>query len=171
LRRLFLIGLESSSAFTRQGHWFDPSTAHHSEASAEQGSRKFPGSLLLSEWLLFRLPSSRLVGISPIPQCSRVRAAFPKSVPVPPSIGQSTGVRRDAENINQQRIAANKARIHFEPFRGSGAVDNPGDEVVMGSGRTNADFFANLKAQNWWALRARFHATYRAVVEGLAVSA
>src|SRR5437879_8947852 len=37
-----------------RGHWFDPSTAHHSEAPAEQGSRKFPGSLLFSEWSLLR---------------------------------------------------------------------------------------------------------------------
>src|SRR6185437_13683878 len=37
-----------------RGHWFDPSTAHHSETSAEQGSRKFPGPLLFSEWSLPR---------------------------------------------------------------------------------------------------------------------
>lgn len=34
--------------------------------------------------------------------------------------------------------------------------------------RANKDFFANLKAQSWWALRERFLKTYRAVVEGQA---
>src|SRR6185312_7496996 len=48
-RRLFRPCLHTAGA-----NRFDPSTAHHSEMSAEQGSRKSPGSLLLSEWLLFR---------------------------------------------------------------------------------------------------------------------
>ncbi len=33
--------------------------------------------------------------------------------------------------------------------------------------RKNKDFFANAKAQAWWALRLRFQSTYRAVVEGM----
>jgi len=33
--------------------------------------------------------------------------------------------------------------------------------------RKNQDLFANAKAQAWWALRLRFQATYRAIVEGL----
>ena len=35
----------------------------------------------------------------------------------------------------------------------------------MVEGRTNADFFANLKAQSWWALRQRFQNTHRALEE------
>ncbi len=35
--------------------------------------------------------------------------------------------------------------------------------------RKNIDFFANMKAQAWWALRIRFQLTYRAVVEGMTV--
>jgi hypothetical protein len=37
--------------------------------------------------------------------------------------------------------------------------------------RKNVDFFANKKAQSWWALRLRFQNTYRAVVERLPVGA
>src|SRR6185312_6629302 len=52
--RISLICRHPTSVSHGRGHWFDPSTAHHSETSAEQGSRKFPGSLLFSEWWLLR---------------------------------------------------------------------------------------------------------------------
>ena len=35
--------------------------------------------------------------------------------------------------------------------------------------RKNKDYFGNLKAQSYWALRLRFQNTYRAVVEKLEV--
>jgi len=44
-------------------------------------------------------------------------------------------------------------------------VVNPTAEDVKG--RKNEDFFSNLKAQSWWALRTRFQRTYRAVTEGV----
>lgn len=77
--------------------------------------------------------------------------------------GLGAGVRGDALVINDQRNAASRSYIRDEPFRGSGAVCDPDGEMV--AKRKNKDFFANLKAQSWWALRLRFQATYRAVVE------
>lgn len=77
--------------------------------------------------------------------------------------GLGAGVRGDARSINEARSAAKKAYIRDEPFRGSGAVWNPEGEMIPK--RKNKDFFANAKAQAWWALRLRFQATYRAVVE------
>ena len=50
-----------------------------------------------------------------------------------------------------------------QPFRGSGVVGDP--EFQMVRGRKNMDFFANAKAQAWWALRLKFQNTYRAIVE------
>jgi phage terminase large subunit len=44
-------------------------------------------------------------------------------------------------------------------------VWNPDGEMIKT--RKNKDYFANLKAKSWWALRLRFQATYRAVVEKL----
>jgi hypothetical protein len=35
-------------------------------------------------------------------------------------------------------------------------------------GRTNKDYFANRKAQAWWALRKRFQKTHRWVTQGIA---
>jgi hypothetical protein len=77
--------------------------------------------------------------------------------------GLGAGVRGDARNINIARQAIGKRPIRDEPFRGSGAVHDPEGEMVRK--RKNKDYFANAKAQAWWALRLRFQATHRAVVE------
>jgi phage terminase large subunit len=75
--------------------------------------------------------------------------------------GLGAGVRGDARVINARRIFANQ--ITLTAFRGSGEVADPDRQTIPG--RTNLDLFANCKAQSWWALRSRFLATYRAVVE------
>ncbi|ARP90311.1 TerL protein [Bordetella genomosp. 9] len=79
--------------------------------------------------------------------------------------GLGAGVRGDSRKINEERQAAGKGQVMIEPFRGSGEVHDPEGEMVPK--RLNKDFFANAKAQAWWALRLRFQATFRAVVEGL----
>lgn len=79
------------------------------------------------------------------------------------SDGLGAGVRGDARTINEVRKAASRRTIEATSFRGSEAVADPEREDVKG--RKNQDFFANRKAQAWWALRRRFQATYRAVVE------
>lgn len=75
--------------------------------------------------------------------------------------GLGAGVRGDARVINEQRTR----KLEVEPYRGSAGVYDPQGEMV--AKRKNEDFFANLKAQCWWALRMRFQATYRAVAEGM----
>jgi hypothetical protein len=77
--------------------------------------------------------------------------------------GLGAGVRGDARVINEGRAAAGKSYIRDEPFRGSGTVWDPKGQMVPK--RLNEDFFANAKAQAWWALRLRFQAMYRAVIE------
>lgn len=85
------------------------------------------------------------------------------------SDGLGAGVRGDAEQINSRpdRKGAQRQAI---PFRGSGAVVNPEDEIIKGddliAGRTNKDFFANRKAQSWWSLRMRFERTHWWITEG-----
>lgn len=73
--------------------------------------------------------------------------------------GLGAGVRGDARVINQD-----KRRVFVEAFRGSGGVHDPEGEDVPG--RKNQDYFANAKAQAWWALRTRFQKTYRWVRDG-----
>lgn len=77
--------------------------------------------------------------------------------------GLGSGVRGDANNINEARRAAGKRPIRDEPFRGSAAVFDPEGEMVPK--RKNKDYFLNCKSMSWWALRLRFQATHRAVVE------
>jgi hypothetical protein len=89
------------------------------------------------------------------------------------SDGLGAGVRGDAKQINDKRAH----RLNVEPWRGSGEVINPDDPIPNADGvtrltgderkqeaqRRNGDYFANAKAQAWWALRMRFLRTYRAV--------
>lgn len=79
--------------------------------------------------------------------------------------GLGSGVRGDARVINETRRSTGQRVMTAEPFRGSGEVFKPDAEMVPK--RKNRDFFANLKAQSWWALRIRFQNTYRAVVLGM----
>lgn len=80
--------------------------------------------------------------------------------------GLGAGVRGDARVINELRRAQGMQQVNDQPFRGSGGVHDPEGQMVKE--RLNKDFFANAKAQAWWALRMRFQATYRAVIEGMA---
>ena len=79
------------------------------------------------------------------------------------SDGLGAGVRGDARIANDARSCR---RLEVTPYRSSAAVADPDGSLV--EGRTNKDFFANLKAQSWWSLRIRFQATYRAIAEGAA---
>jgi len=79
--------------------------------------------------------------------------------------GLGAGVRGDARIINENRATNQSTQIEVEAFRGSAGVFNPEGEDIKG--RKNEDYFANCKAQAWWALRTRFQKTFRAVTEGL----
>lgn len=82
--------------------------------------------------------------------------------------GLGAGVRGDAKRIN---AAGGAAVLDVQPFWGSGGVLDPegripSPEVTPGRDtleRTNADYFANFKAQAWWSTRTRFLRTARAV--------
>ncbi len=84
--------------------------------------------------------------------------------------GLGAGVKGDAREIEAKRGAG----LAVAPFRGSGSVVDPDGKIPSADGSTerdrderlNKDYFANAKAQAWWALRLRFLRTYRAVVQG-----
>lgn len=78
--------------------------------------------------------------------------------------GLGAGVRGDARVINDIRATKKQKLLEVEAFRGSAGIVEPEKEMV--EGRKNEDFFANLKAQAWWALRIRFQNTHRWVVDG-----
>src|SRR5665213_3060051 len=62
------------------------------------------------------------------------------------------------------RRSGPRRKYTAESFRGSGAVYDPEGETVPG--RKNKGYFLNAKSQAWFHLRAKFLATYRAVVLG-----
>ena len=84
--------------------------------------------------------------------------------------GLGAGVKGDARTIGEAR----NSRVVVTPFRGSASVVDPEGKIPNTDGdterdkeeRTNKDYFANAKAQAWWALRMRFLRTYRAVTLG-----
>lgn len=87
--------------------------------------------------------------------------------------GLGAGVKGDARKINSER----GTNVTATPHRGSGAVLRPDDKIDEiddeaddrerdREQRTNKDYFANFKAQAWWALRLRVLRTYRAVKLG-----
>jgi len=88
--------------------------------------------------------------------------------------GLGAGVKGDARTLNEKLAAKKHREIEVRKFQGSAAVVDPdgkipqfdGDESRDKDERTNKDYFANAKAQAWWALRLRFLRTYRAVVLG-----
>lgn len=75
--------------------------------------------------------------------------------------GLGAGVRGDARVINEQRDKDGRDQIAVQAFRGSAEVMEPEKEDVKG--RKNKDYFANRKAQSWFALRRRFEITWRAI--------
>ena len=88
--------------------------------------------------------------------------------------GLGAGIRGDVRTINEKRVSLGARAVPAEAWRGSAGVHRP-DDIVEGTtpldgkskGRTNKDYFANLKAQGWWALRRRCQKTYNWVVKGV----
>lgn len=86
--------------------------------------------------------------------------------------GLGASVRGDAKKINEKR--PERSQLKVEAFRGSGEIvdpledpfRNPSDTSRRSTARTNEDYFANAKAQGWWALKKRFYLTFRAVTQG-----
>jgi phage terminase large subunit len=82
--------------------------------------------------------------------------------------GLGAGVRGDARMINEARVRTGAPAVEVDAFRGSAPPVRP--DSCDEPGRKNKDYFANAKAQAWWALRRRFRATHRWVTEGIACS-
>ena len=80
-------------------------------------------------------------------------------------IGVGAGVKAEANRLADEGLLP--ANVRLVAWNGAGETREPEARVVAGDGEgpCNRDFFANLKAQAWWALRRRFEATYRALNE------
>jgi phage terminase large subunit len=78
--------------------------------------------------------------------------------------GLGADVRGNARVINERRKLQRRPIVLVTAYRGSGGVLKPGAQDVPG--RLNEDFFANRKAQQYWGMRRKAYATYRAVKFG-----
>jgi hypothetical protein len=79
------------------------------------------------------------------------------------SVGVGAGVKGKTKELSKLEQFQD-VRLKVEGFSAGGGVVNPDKQFV--EGKKNRDMFKNVKAQTWWAVRERFHDTYKAVVEG-----
>lgn len=84
------------------------------------------------------------------------------------SDGIGASVRGNGRVLNEQRGAS--PRVILEAYRGSGEIVDP-KRKAPGTDRLNEDFFANFKAQAWWAARQRFYRTWLMVTQAEALKA
>ncbi|MGO8854946.1 MAG: TerL protein [Steroidobacteraceae bacterium] len=77
--------------------------------------------------------------------------------------GMGAGIRGDARVLNEQRMSASpkRAQLRVTEYRGSEAPIEP-ERIVPRTNRTNADYFANRKAQSWTHLQSLFREAYKA---------
>ena len=82
------------------------------------------------------------------------------------SVGVGAGARGETRSLESTNSMPRG--LTMSPWNGGGKVQWPGKRVIPddeGSPKNKA-YFANLKAQGWWALRMRVYKTYRYVVFG-----
>lgn len=83
------------------------------------------------------------------------------------SVGVGAGVKAKTNELAEMPQFVG-VQLKVEGFSAGEKVVNP--DMDYTDDKKNKDMFANIKAQAWWALRERFHETYKAVVEGKAIS-
>lgn len=82
-------------------------------------------------------------------------------------VGIGAGVKAESNRLFKEKKLP--VGVSFAPWDAGASVLKPKERVIPGDANTpiNEDFYANLKAQGWWALARRFERTYRAKTEGI----
>jgi phage terminase large subunit len=82
-------------------------------------------------------------------------------------IGVGSGVKAETNRLITDKLMPKNMR--WLPWDAGSAPLDPEGRVVPKDNDSplNKDFYGNLKAQGWWALRRRFEKTYRAINEGI----
>lgn len=83
-------------------------------------------------------------------------------------IGVGSSVKSEYNRLLLDEKLFTTAQIQMVPWNAGDSVLNPFDRVNSDDPKSviNKDFYANLKAQAWWALRLRFWKTFQAVTLG-----
>lgn len=85
------------------------------------------------------------------------------------SIGVGAGVKGEYNRLTKDEGIISAAALPFVPWNAGAGVLQPLAHIIPDDDESlmNKDFFDNLKAQAWWALRTRFFKTWKAVTEGV----
>lgn len=80
-------------------------------------------------------------------------------------VGVGAGIKAETNRLKAE--GSLPKGMHFSPWNAGAAVVDPEKRVIAGDPDSpmQKDFYANLSAQAWWALRRRFELTYRAINE------
>jgi len=85
------------------------------------------------------------------------------------SIGVGASAGAKFQDLNEARSEEGMyGKVNYSKFVAGAKVVNPDANYIETDDEkvTNADFFANLKAQAWWLVADRFRNTYNAVMNG-----
>jgi len=84
-------------------------------------------------------------------------------------IGVGSGVKSEYNRLTEDEKIINSHDIPFVPWDAGSGVLRPFDRIIPDDDKSpmNKDFYDNLKAQAWWALRTRFYKTFKAKTEGV----
>ena len=92
------------------------------------------------------------------------------------AIGVGAGSGAKFKEINEDRASEDRyhTNIRYSKFVAGGGVIDPDEYYILpdpdsdqpDAGRTNKDFFENIKAQQWWKVAERARNTYNAVAKG-----
>ena len=84
------------------------------------------------------------------------------------SVGMGAAVKAEYNRLLDEKVIKPED-FEFAPWNAGAAVQRPFDRVVPDDDESprNKDFFANMKAQAWWALRMRFWRTFQNITLGV----
>lgn len=136
---------------------------------ADQGVDR--NSLALIEWIIWRDVQEwgeRDPGVSARKAIDGCRPYVGKIAIQYDSIGVGSGVKGEYNRLAQDEKIEWVMKIPLVPWNAGAAVQQPFAHIIPDDDESmlNKDFFHNLKAQGWWALRTRFFKTWKAVTEG-----
>lgn len=83
------------------------------------------------------------------------------------SIGVGASVKAEYNRLADEGVIS-KSEFNFKPWNAGAGVVNPFERVIKDDEQSalNKDFFGNMKAQAWWAMRTRVYKTWRAIKFG-----
>lgn len=137
---------------------------------ADEGEDR--NALAVREWVIWRSAEEwgeRDPGVSARRAIMRARDHQGRIQVMYDSIGIGASVKSEYNRLTTDEQVINPALLPFVPWNAGSGVLRPFERIIPDDDESlmNKDFFDNLKAQAWWALRTRFYKTHKARTEGV----